>query len=138
MNTVGHTLLGVVSPLMSIFGVKRREAVQHIAAQSLRRAVAKGIYVKQFGDTEKELAVIVAPLIEGQVRDISNGLKELEVEKAHSDTARSLIGQVVDHKRWKAELVDAILPLLVVKMAEAAVAEITQYGVDLRQARKSA
>jgi len=50
-----------------------------------------------------------------------------------SPSASSLVRRIFDPTEWKAELVNRILPVMVVRMAEAAAAELITAGVDVRK-----
>ena len=101
----------------------------------MRRAVSRHVFLKQYEGTEKRLADALAPVIEAQVREMADGLRELAADKAsrQDDTAEALITQVNDTKRWRAELIDRALPILAVEMAKAVKAQRAEIGMEFKQ-----
>lgn len=94
---------------------------QVVAVREMRRAVAREVHVKQAGSAEKSLGKVIEGQIERQVEDIA---------KAVGSGAKP--GSEANLEKWKDGLVDAALPVLAIRMAEAAVAQMVMVGVDPR------
>jgi hypothetical protein len=112
------------------------ELKARITKQILNREVTREVHFQQLEDTEKFVADIVAEVIEKQIREMASRLGEIDGNpetKSVDETALVLTSFIISPDKWKKELVDAILPALAVKMAEAGVAQWMQWGVDVRQ-----
>jgi hypothetical protein len=112
------------------------ELKARITKQILNREVTREVHFQQLEDTEKFVADIVAEVIEKQIREMASRLGEIDGNpetKSVDETALVLTSFIISPDKWKKELVDAILPALAVKMAEARVASWMQWGVDVRQ-----
>jgi hypothetical protein len=99
---------------------------------SMRRVACEELFCKQFQQSVDSMTEVVSQVITNQVEDIARGLYDLSGTKSSSDAAEILVYMVSDHSRWKKELIDAIMPYVVLKMAESATAEYLLYGVDIR------
>jgi hypothetical protein len=111
------------------------ELKARITKQILNREVTREVHFQQLEDTEKFVADIVAEVIEKQIREMASRLGEIDGNpetKSVDETALVLTSFIISPDKWKKELVDAILPALAVKMAEAGVAQWMQWGVDPR------
>jgi len=91
------------------------------STRTIRRAVAREIHTKQAGKTEVSIARVVSKEIDKQVDDIAKKLG-----------TGSKLNSKENLKKWKNSLIDAVLPVLAIKMAEAAVAQMIMVGVNPR------
>jgi len=106
------------------------------AQSEVRKDVVADLHVKQMEQTEKDVTDVLVPFFKRQVADIVDRLKNLE-EKSASDAANSLINQVFDPSEWHDELIDRLLPIMAVKMAEAGVSQLMTIGLDVRKKAKA-
>lgn len=110
----------------------RRQSMDRV----LRRAVAKCIHTKQTEELETELAEVIAPVFREAIEEMAGRLEQISgagLMKNTSDQAGVLAQQIASPKQWHHDLIDAMLPVMGVKMIEAAVAELLSSGIDVRR-----
>ncbi|MCK9570096.1 hypothetical protein M0R72_14225 [Candidatus Pacearchaeota archaeon] len=98
----------------------------------LRRAAIRKVNQQQADATEKDLQRVLVPLFEKQIKRMAAGLKDI-AEKGVKSTSSSLIPHAFDQKEATNEIIDAALPILVIRMAEAARNQMLMSGVDVRK-----
>jgi len=103
----------------------------------LQIAVLRKQNLKQAEVTEKDLQRILVPLFEKQINRIAAGLKSIGSKSAETEkSAATLIGKVFDQEQATEELIDSVMPILAVRMAEAARNQVISLGIDPRRKRK--
>ena len=107
---------------------------QEMVSKEMMRAVAKYVHLKQYEGAEVDLTAVIEKQINAQVESIAKELAKLDVKAKTqpSDNATALISQSFNPRQWKEAMVDAMLPVMAIKMAEAAVASMIQLGVNPR------
>lgn len=104
----------------------------------LRRATIRKMNLRQAEVTEKDIERALAPLFEKQIKRIAAGLEGMDekgtgLEIKSTKPNPTLIQHVFDQKQATAELVDAVMPILAIRMAEAARNQLVSLGVDPRK-----
>jgi hypothetical protein len=100
--------------------------------RDLRKVICEEVYCKQFRDSVDSMTGVVSKVIGNQIKEVVSGLEDLTDTKSSSEIADILVNLVSNHPKWKKELVDAIMPFVVLRMAESATAEFQMLGVDIR------
>lgn len=106
-----------------------------ILEREYRRGITKAIHLEQYEETERDVARVVEGVIEEQIKEIASGLAGIEeksVSSTYDETAKTLVSLAFNPDKWKAKLIDRMLPLMAIKMAEAATAQMISVGVDPR------
>jgi hypothetical protein len=109
----------------------------------LQRAVSKEIHLKQWEEAEDNLTMALAPVIEEQVKSISQKLGGLgegaadTSKRTPEEVAEYLIGKVFNPDDWEDEILDAAIPVMAVAMGEAMSALMISLGFDPRVERKA-
>ena len=108
-----------------------------------RRLVQKVVANRQFLDAEREVTKALIPFFVEQGRSMVSRLQKQKTagfastkSKTPEDRARALASKIFKPDEWKAELINRLLPVLARKMAEAGVAHLMSYGVDVRRKKK--
>jgi len=99
---------------------------------SLRKAITKNLFVKQYEETEGEIVDNLAPVFQDQIKDIHKRLLETEV-KNFGHQAHDLASLVFDPQEWNEKVIDKTLPILALNMVRAGVAAILTFGIDVRK-----
>ncbi len=108
-----------------------------MSKRKLRHAVHAHLHIKQVGEVERELESVVAPVFVRGIKSMARRLQAMDGKstKGYAEEAESLVAQIFDPKEWHVMLVDAVLPVLAAKMAEAMVAYFLSLGVDIRRSK---
>lgn len=116
--------------------LREKAAAAYAARRGLmvknRRLVQKVVASKQFLDTEQEATKVLIPFFVEQGRSMAARLEKVSV----SDSASKLVSKIFDPKEWRGELTNLLLPVLARRMAEAGIAHLLTYGVDVRRREK--
>ena len=115
------------------------EAVDHqrrVAIGKNRNVVLKQVAEEQFEETVESLSGALVLFFNEQGRSMESRLKKTSVSA--KETAESLAKKIFDPREWDDELTNVALPPLAVGMAEAAVAHLLTFGIDVRKKKKKA
>lgn len=69
-------------------------------------------------------------------RNVFDRTKRINLLLRKEKSAPALLNRIFDPSEWKKELVDTVMPVLAVGMAQVLVAQCLEMGVDVRQSRK--
>ena len=117
------------------------DAKRIVIEKKQKEDTARRIHLKQVEEAEKVIVEAVAPEIDAQVEAIMSELSLLDIPtpksvptetKTHQETAGTLLSLTFDSGEWRDRMVNKMLPILAVKMAEAGVAQMMVMGVDPR------
>jgi len=105
----------------------------------LRRAAIRKVNQQQADATESDLKRVLVPLFEQQIKRMATQLKgmadkeETNTQTKSTSSASSLITHAFDQKQATDEIINAVFPILAVRMAEAARNQLLLAGVDVRK-----
>jgi DNA topoisomerase-1 len=111
----------------------------------LRRAAIHQLHIKQVGATERDLQRVLAPMFQRQVDSMISKLlkiqnKEVNVLRLKCDpdvtksiTTSKIAARIFNKEEATKELIDVMLPILAVRMIEAANNQLRQLGVKNRR-----
>lgn len=109
--------LAIAKQLLSV-ATQAVQLKQALLKDQLRTAVAKEVHVKQYEETERELAESIADLIKRQYASASKTVK--------GDGSSGF-----DPRDWDDDLVNTALPILMKHAGQAAAAQMLMMGVDV-------
>jgi len=138
MTKLGTIALELGMALLNVDAVRKRLVAEKSASFQLRRMKIAQIHVKQFEETAKGLEESIAPVIVAQVDSITTGLegKTPKESESNEEIANDLIERVYNPREWDDKIVNAVLPVLAVGMAEAIVSFFQELGVDILKAKR--
>jgi len=126
--------------LLSLERLKRKTVSVHQRRRELvgskRKLIQKAVAVHQFDAAEKEIVRTLVPFFNEQGRSMISRLRNLEKKSSKGTLpvdASGIVSLIFNPDEWHDELIDRTLPVLAVKMAEAAVAHLMTLGIDVRR-----
>ena len=103
----------------------------------LRRAAIHQLHIKQVGATERDLQRVLAPMFQKQIASMVSKLLKVQNKDVNvltkSISPSKLSARIFDKKKATEELIDITLPILAVRMIEAANNQLRQLGIKNRR-----
>lgn len=109
-------------------------AKQRTLRRHFYREAVKAIHLGSVNATERDLQNALIPVIRGHVEEMVRKLGGAKSTKSISPT--KLVRRITDTEKWRDDLVNACLPVLAIRMAEAARNQLTQLGSRRRRMRR--
>lgn len=114
--------------------------------QMIRRTVSHTIHVKQYEQTEQELAKALDSFFSRQIASVASGLAAIAPRKQYNtigtkqaaEVAATLAREAFNPRDWDRELINAIAPVMIRDMGEAALAQMATLGVNVRKSFEKA
>jgi len=105
---------------------------QEVEAEKLRKDFARKLHIKQYESTERDVTEVVSQVIDKQVNGITDRLAEMVPDQKSEPGMASLtlVDLSFNQRVATEELIDSMLPVMAIKMAEAAVAQMVMFGVN--------
>ena len=95
----------------------------------------RAIYYKRGYGSFRQSAMTEVGSIK-ELKGLMIAVDEKTFSKSHTDTAHSLVSQVVDHQRNRRDMVDRLLPLMALNMAQTAMSEMKGIGLKPKKSVK--
>ncbi len=106
-----------------------------LATIEIKRNVSRTLFARHIALTGRDLAEIIAPVIEESIQDAAQRLEDIAPpEKSVEGAADSLVQLAFDKDKWTDELIDRSLPVMAIRMAEAAKIQLAEMKRDSPEA----